>query len=152
MSSEQFWAGAGIDTCELRNSSGRGAGKYDNSTRSSSGRLIAGAGATMKYAEKDIHRMIKHEPFLQEALYCADELYPELQSILDSELAVGNLILGASRGWPTTGSIFIQLVQPFSRQYSLGEGMEYYESNDYHFEKAGYQSGSPVHVLACSWK
>jgi len=85
----------------------------------------------------------------QKIVECMNDLWTELQVILDMELRAGNLVFQASRNWPDPGSVFITLKKPFHQSYPVKDPVKYSEPKDSHYWEADYSCGKPVHVLAC---
>jgi len=85
----------------------------------------------------------------REIIECMNDLWPELQTILDAELKAGNQVLEASRDWPDAGSVFITLIKRFQKNSAVNESVQYNEENDPHYWHADYSCGKPVHTLAC---
>jgi hypothetical protein len=77
-------------------------------------------------------------------------LCPELQMILEAELAAGNTIAEASRGVGKPTAVHVALRRPFlTQQSSVPPGVAYREINDPHWWKAEYEHSATGHLLVC---
>jgi len=77
-------------------------------------------------------------------------LHKDLNSILYTELKLGNSVFETSEGWPSKDSILVILSKPFHKKYNFAS-CAYNELNDPHYWKAQYQGDAPKHILACKF-
>ena len=78
-------------------------------------------------------------------------LEPELASILEAEISLGNTISQADRVWPRPGSICVQLRNRFKATHKIdGEAVRYVEDNDPHGPVAEYVYVASGNSLLCS--
>jgi ribosomal-protein-alanine N-acetyltransferase len=75
-------------------------------------------------------------------------LHPTLRTLLDRELAAGNEVKQAGRGWPDADSVVVTLRERFRAMPSpLPEGVEYDEPNDPHWWRAELRLQMPRQLL-----
>lgn len=75
-------------------------------------------------------------------------LHPTLRTLLDRELAAGNEVKAAGRGWPDADSVVVTLRERFRAMPSpLPEGVEYDEPNDPHGWRAELRLQVPRQLL-----
>jgi hypothetical protein len=88
----------------------------------------------------------------EETLRLAERLHPDLQAILDAELAAGNFITGGTTsGWPDAASVFVALKYQFLVEHPLTPGVKHRTLNDPHWWQAEYVVDNPMHILACGF-
>jgi len=75
-------------------------------------------------------------------------LVPELQSILDAELARGNEIDEVSC-WPPKCSLLVILKRPFGKSYLPLSHVEFASINDTHYWKEEYRFKGGIQTIAC---
>ena len=79
-----------------------------------------------------------------------EKLSPELRSILESEVALGNEVVETSDSWPGESSVFVMLRRPFMRGYSgLPSFVVFRDIDDRHYWKAEFVDVRFEHILAC---
>ena len=77
-------------------------------------------------------------------------LCPELQELLNAELAAGNAIVEYRTGLYAADAVLVLLAKAFrARPRNLPTGVEYREVNDPHWWKAEYFRPATKHCIAC---
>jgi hypothetical protein len=77
-------------------------------------------------------------------------LCPELQALLNAELAAGNAVVEYRTGLYAADAVLVLLAKAFrARPRDLPAGVEYREVNDPHWWKAEYFRTATKHCIAC---
>jgi hypothetical protein len=77
-------------------------------------------------------------------------LVPQLQGILDAELARGNEMVEVTN-WPPICSLLIILRRPFSANYLPLPDVEFASINDRHYWKDEYRFKGGTQTVACGF-
>lgn len=107
--------------------------------------------ASMKYVSDNLSFDFQQLGGVNEALQFVERLHPNLQAILDIELAAGNYISEASGGWPDSDSVFVGLKYGFLAEHQSKPGVNHRIVNDPHWWKEEYIVETPTHILVCGF-
>jgi hypothetical protein len=80
-----------------------------------------------------------------------DALCPELRQVFNAELAAGNHTIETRGGWPTAGSLFVLLCDPFHGDATAADSALFYTETTPRTWKAHYCHLESKQILACGF-